>query len=240
MSFWFIFMAQCTHVWSAYTIAFCSQMVQFWETLKNCCLEFHMDCLGSRWMLSTYFICILRHFYIVHILITVWSCVILPCHPSSIHHFKLSNNTSYNILYQYACLFFKVYVIAFSAIVRTILKSIKNIPYTVFLLVLGACFGLISSRVETLKAYTSIVNMNPHTLLYVFLPVLIFESAYAMEAHTFFKSSIQIITLAVPGLCKWNLTICGIIQLSNVKGKSLDSLGCKINSKLFSTNSINL
>ena len=43
-------------------------------------------------------------------------------------------------------------------------------------------------------------EVNPHTILYVFLPVLIFESAYAMEAHMFFKSFPQITILAVPGL----------------------------------------
>jgi len=43
-------------------------------------------------------------------------------------------------------------------------------------------------------------EVNPHTILYVFLPVLIFESAYAMEAHMFFRSFPQITILAVPGL----------------------------------------
>ncbi|XP_013420708.1 sodium/hydrogen exchanger 10 [Lingula anatina] len=42
--------------------------------------------------------------------------------------------------------------------------------------------------------------MDPHLLLHIFLPVLVFESAFAMEAHTFIKSFMQIVVLAIPGL----------------------------------------
>ena len=70
------------------------------------------------------------------------------------------------------------------------------------LLVIGALFGLVSSNSDDVKEYTTLARMDPHTTLHVFLPVLIFESAYAMEAHTFFKSFNQIIVLAVLGLSK--------------------------------------
>ena len=88
---------------------------------------------------------------------------------------------------------------------RTILKKIPQLPYTVFLLILGALLGLLGNYVESVHDYTKVVDMEPHTLLHVFLPVLIFESAYAMEAHTFMRSFIQIVVLAVPGLCKFHL-----------------------------------
>ena len=89
-----------------------------------------------------------------------------------------------------------------SAASRTILKKIPQLPYTVVLLVIGALFGVVSSNFDTVKDYTTLARMDPHTTLHVFLPVLIFESAYAMEAHTFFKSFIQIMVLAILGLGK--------------------------------------
>ena len=86
---------------------------------------------------------------------------------------------------------------------RTILKKVPNFPYTVLLLILGACVGaLVHVPIPWVIEYTTIVDVEPHTLLHVFLPVLIFESAYAMEAHTFLRSFLQIVILAVPGLCK--------------------------------------
>ena len=91
----------------------------------------------------------------------------------------------------------------FSAVSRTVLKKIPQLPYTVALLVCGFIFGLISNYVDVLREYSSMAFMDPHTILFVFLPVLLFESAYAMEAHTFLKSFSQIVLLAVPGLGKY-------------------------------------
>lgn len=48
--------------------------------------------------------------------------------------------------------------------------------------------------------YTAIAKIDPHLLLLLFLPVLIFESAFTMDVHTFFKNARQILTLAAPGL----------------------------------------
>ena len=42
--------------------------------------------------------------------------------------------------------------------------------------------------------------MDPHLLMVVFLPALIFESAFSMHVHTFKRGFIQILTLAVPGV----------------------------------------
>lgn len=40
----------------------------------------------------------------------------------------------------------------------------------------------------------------PEIILYVFLPVLLFESAFSMKAHIFVRSSLQILTVALPGM----------------------------------------
>lgn len=42
--------------------------------------------------------------------------------------------------------------------------------------------------------------INPHILLYVFIPVLIFEGAFNCDWYTFKRSLLNILILAVPGV----------------------------------------
>ena len=42
------------------------------------------------------------------------------------------------------------------------------------------------------SSYTKLATNNPHLLLATFLPVLLFESAFAMDVHTFYKMFIQV------------------------------------------------
>ncbi|XP_078670954.1 sperm-specific sodium:proton exchanger-like isoform X2 [Branchiostoma floridae x Branchiostoma belcheri] len=102
---------------------------------------------------------------------------------------------------------------ALGALVRTLLKIVPgDLPYTVVLLVLGILLGLASSRSPGFAHYTAIVHMNPHMLFHVFLPVLIFESAFAMDTHMFWKSIYQILIMALPGLLLASL-LTGILSM---------------------------
>jgi len=60
---------------------------------------------------------------------------------------------------------------------------------------IGAIF-----RSDDFEDYTALARIDPHLLLLIFLPILIFESAFTMDVHTFFKNAGQILTLAAPGL----------------------------------------
>lgn len=71
------------------------------------------------------------------------------------------------------------------------------------LLVLGVLFGLLSTNNATVHSYARVVETDPHLLLFIFLPVLIFESAFGMEVHTFMKTFMQVLLLAIPGLGKF-------------------------------------
>ncbi|XP_078585490.1 sperm-specific sodium:proton exchanger-like isoform X2 [Branchiostoma floridae x Branchiostoma japonicum] len=102
---------------------------------------------------------------------------------------------------------------ALGALVRTLLKIVPgDLPYTVVLLVLGILLGLASARSPDFAHYTAIVHMNPHLLFHVFLPVLIFESAFAMDTHMFWKSIYQILIMALPGLLLASL-LTGILSM---------------------------
>ena len=82
-----------------------------------------------------------------------------------------------------------------------------KLPYTVALLLLGLVLGGLD-RTGFFHSYIPIISesiklvadIDPHLFLFVFLPTLIFESAYSLEVHLFKRIFSQIATLAVPGL----------------------------------------
>ena len=96
-----------------------------------------------------------------------------------------------------------------SALVRHVLKN-TPIPYTVILIILGLAFGAASNvkQLRVLLDYTGIATMDPHLMLFVFLPTLIFESAFVMDVHTFRKTIGQSMLLAGPGLILCSFLTC--------------------------------
>jgi sodium/hydrogen exchanger 10/11 len=95
-------------------------------------------------------------------------------------------------------------IIAIGALVRTLLRAFDvSLPYTVILMVLGLLIGFVSQSTTACtdwSMYTKIARTPPKLILFVFLPVLIYESAFAMKAHVFYRSAIQIMILAFPGI----------------------------------------
>ncbi|MAZ66267.1 MAG: hypothetical protein CMF25_04090 [Kangiellaceae bacterium] len=101
---------------------------------------------------------------------------------------------------------FVCFALLVGAIVRYFLKS-TPIPYTVALLMIGLSIGLAgpyltSTESESLlnDVLQLISTIDPHLILLLFLPTLIFESAYSLEVHLFRRALPQIMTLAIPGL----------------------------------------
>lgn len=103
-------------------------------------------------------------------------------------------------------LVFIVAALFIGSAVRHLLKK-SNIPYTVVLLVIGLGLGLVqrsdlfSQNLHTADATLELVSsIEPHLILLLFLPILIFESVFAMEVHLFRRIFSQIATLALPGM----------------------------------------
>lgn len=89
------------------------------------------------------------------------------------------------------------------------------LPYTVTLLVIGLILGAMNRlgwfgpiALGSCKFDISFLgssldwagHIDPHIILFVFLPTLIFEAAFAMDLHTFKKTSANAFLLAVPGI----------------------------------------
>jgi len=113
-----------------------------------------------------------------------------------------------------APLFFVILALFIGAATRQFLKK-TPLPFTVSLLIIGLLLGAFvrsqSSGSFSLwgfpinfsyfgEAVRWAGNINPHMILYVFLPTLIFEAAFGMNFHTFKKTAFNASLLAIPGI----------------------------------------
>lgn len=91
------------------------------------------------------------------------------------------------------------------AILKSLLKH-SRLPYTVGLFLVGLAVGICNRSglfhfSENLSSsIDSVANINPDLILYLFLPVLIFDAAYELNLHIFKKTLANATLLAVPGL----------------------------------------
>eukprot|EP00736_Rhodelphis_marinus_P013566 Rmarinus@m.15345 len=87
---------------------------------------------------------------------------------------------------------------------RQLLERSNNIlPYTVVLLGCGIILSTINHYEHVGELGDSLdqwTHIDPHLILYAFLPPLVFESAFSMDYHVFRRSLAQILMLAFPGV----------------------------------------
>ena len=104
-----------------------------------------------------------------------------------------------------AILFFVVCALLLGTLLKTVLRN-SRLPYTVVLLLAGIAaggiheLGIFGADSLISNIFTQVGHIDPHLILYLFLPTLIFESAYTMEPHLFFRIAPQVTLLAVIGL----------------------------------------
>ncbi len=91
------------------------------------------------------------------------------------------------------------------AILKSLLKH-SRLPYTVGLFAIGIILGVMKrtgvfqSLPELHDAVSSVANINPDLILYLFLPILIFDAAYELNLHIFKKTLANATLLSAPGL----------------------------------------
>ena len=73
------------------------------------------------------------------------------------------------------------------------------IPYTVFLVILGIVLGSIARNEESMHVLLEF-QLTPDIVLFLFLPALIFESAFNLNARQLVKDLLPVLVLAVPAL----------------------------------------
>ncbi|HXK75592.1 MAG TPA: sodium:proton antiporter [Bacteroidaceae bacterium] len=120
-------------------------------------------------------------------------------------------------------LFIILSLIAGGILQRVLRKS--PIPYTAGLFLLGLIAGLLG-RIKPFgyldpieNAIMDVGNMDPDLILYLFLPILVFDAAYELDFHIFKKNLVNASILAIPGLLfSTILTAAAIIGLSKCFG----------------------
>ena len=112
------------------------------------------------------------------------------------------------------------------AVLKTVLKNTR-FPYTVGLFGIGLLigmlnrYGLFSFAPAVPTALDSVANINPDLILYLFLPILVFDAAYELNLHIFKKTLANATLLAVPGLVVC-MMLTGVLMV--VLGKIIPGL----------------
>ncbi|CAD8098564.1 unnamed protein product [Paramecium primaurelia] len=93
---------------------------------------------------------------------------------------------------------------------REVNKKTK-FPYSPMVLSCGLLIGLLQSSLGYLGESASILShMHPHLIVYVFIPVLLFESAFNCDWYVFKYQMVNILLLAGPGV-GWGAILLGIV-----------------------------
>ncbi|MDX9696446.1 MAG: sodium:proton antiporter, partial [Bacteroidales bacterium] len=134
-------------------------------------------------------------------------------------------------------LFFLIIALIIGAATRHLFKK-APIPYTVLLLIIGLGLGLLARlgllgnwNLGFLKIDVSFIsdsiswagNIDPHMVLFVFLPILIFDAAFALDVHTFKKIFTNATLLAVPGILIALFITALVIILIKISGIGLSA-----------------
>ncbi len=115
----------------------------------------------------------------------------------------LDPNLSTHLLYFSLLLFFGncsgIFLLSIEIVVFFVYRHYHiSLPYTVILMLVGAVLGAFY-HYELIKRLTFIADLTPVQILAIFLPILIFESAFSCDPHIFIKCLGQILTLAILG-----------------------------------------
>ena len=85
------------------------------------------------------------------------------------------------------------------SMVAAAICSYVSIPYTVFLVILGIFFGSLARQNPELNFLLDF-QLSPDLVLFLLLPILVFESAINLDARSLMKDIVPILILAIPAL----------------------------------------
>ncbi|EAR83252.2 sodium/hydrogen exchanger family protein (macronuclear) [Tetrahymena thermophila SB210] len=110
-----------------------------------------------------------------------------------------------------------IFFIFMSLTIGGLLKHVNKrfpVAYTSMLFLIGYFGGLFHDSLGQLgESIKSASSINPHGILIIFLPVMIFQSAYNTDWHIFRRQFSQIFILAVPCVIVGSVLIMAFIKL---------------------------
>jgi len=88
-----------------------------------------------------------------------------------------------------------------------------GLPFTVVLVLVGIGLGQTQDYYPPLATIGAALQLSPDIILFVFLPTLVFESAYNLDARQLQHNLLPVLTLAIPGLIISTGLIGGLLTL---------------------------
>ena len=121
---------------------------------------------------------------------------------------------------EFAVVFISIVALLIGAVMR-IVSSKTGFPYTIGMMVVGIVVGMLFGDSGVVHGHehegglASVLMLgaaiDPHLIIFVFLPALVFESAYAIDVSEFRKSLGAIVVFAVPALVLSTLMVAGVM-----------------------------
>jgi NhaP-type Na+/H+ or K+/H+ antiporter len=94
--------------------------------------------------------------------------------------------------------------IFFGLLLGVVLREVNKktrFPYTPMVVIAGMLLGYYRDSLGVIGDSTTILSgINPHMLLFIFIPVLIFESGFNCDWYIFKRAIVNILILACPGV----------------------------------------
>ena len=104
-----------------------------------------------------------------------------------------------------------VLLMLIAAVTTLISKRLDKIPLTILLVFVGIAIANASEHIPVLSVLVDF-HLTPELVLFVFIPTLIFESAFNLDARQVSRNIWPILTLAIPGLLLSTLIIAVIFS----------------------------
>ncbi len=92
-----------------------------------------------------------------------------------------------------------VLLLLLAAVTTMFSKRIDKLPLTILLVFVGIAISAFGQNVPGLSILSDF-QLTPELVLFVFIPTLIFESAFNLDARDVGRNILPILTLAIPGL----------------------------------------
>lgn len=106
-----------------------------------------------------------------------------------------------------------VVALLFIAAVSAVVTKRIRFPYTVGLVVIGVALAFIADDYPDLAHALEELKLEPVMIMFLFIPILIFESAFNMDVQVLMRNLVPALTLAGPGLLISTALIGGLIHL---------------------------
>mmetsp|Transcript_38779 Transcript_38779/g.34471 ORF Transcript_38779/g.34471 Transcript_38779/m.34471 type:complete len:454 (+) Transcript_38779:202-1563(+) len=110
----------------------------------------------------------------------------------------MAEENTHEVTSEAKVIFFMFGGLALGAFLKEVNKK-TGFPYTPLLFLIGIAFGYFYPKIGLFgEAAFLMSNVDPHGMLMIFLPTLIFESGFNADWHVFKKQFVQVFFLAVP------------------------------------------